>query len=168
MEVSATPCIVDGQWPYGLTARVDFECTHRCLGYTKNEATDEWDNTNVFPKWREKYPNPPDLIGKNLGVTCVKPCIASCDSENIGIYGRTHGLPFSSPFLCRHTLMYIMLSWINIWMRVCGSTHMLGTAFFCTRVKCLHSDALALVSVHMCIRASFFLFCLCFHVVMYV
>jgi hypothetical protein len=39
-------------------------CSHRCLGYTKNEAAGEWENTNVFPKWREKYPNPPDLIGK--------------------------------------------------------------------------------------------------------
>lgn len=22
-----------------------------------------WDSTNVFPKWRARYPDPPDLVG---------------------------------------------------------------------------------------------------------
>ena len=43
----------------------------RCLGYVKDEETGEWDNTNVFPKWREKYPQPPDLIGEWLSVCCA-------------------------------------------------------------------------------------------------
>ena len=34
----------------------------KCLGY-KKDASGEWNNDDVFPKWREKYPYPPDLIG---------------------------------------------------------------------------------------------------------
>lgn len=33
----------------------------RALGYKFQNGT--WDNTQVFPKWREKFPSPPDLIG---------------------------------------------------------------------------------------------------------
>lgn len=34
----------------------------KCLGYRqRDDAT--WDTTDVFPKWRAKYPVPPDLIG---------------------------------------------------------------------------------------------------------
>jgi len=35
----------------------------KCLGYRYNPETEEWTNEDVFPKWREKYPSPPDLIG---------------------------------------------------------------------------------------------------------
>lgn len=35
----------------------------KCMGYRFNEETEEWDSDEVFPKWREKYPTPPDLIG---------------------------------------------------------------------------------------------------------
>mmetsp|Transcript_35719 Transcript_35719/g.47126 ORF Transcript_35719/g.47126 Transcript_35719/m.47126 type:complete len:238 (+) Transcript_35719:145-858(+) len=35
----------------------------KCLGYRYNQETEEWSNENTFPKWREKYPSPPDLIG---------------------------------------------------------------------------------------------------------
>mmetsp|Transcript_7288 Transcript_7288/g.15002 ORF Transcript_7288/g.15002 Transcript_7288/m.15002 type:complete len:287 (-) Transcript_7288:187-1047(-) len=35
----------------------------KCLGYRFNEETESWDPTDVFPKWKEKYPSPPDLIG---------------------------------------------------------------------------------------------------------
>lgn len=40
----------------------------KCLGYRFIENEDdrgkgEWNNEQVFPKWREKYPTPPDLIG---------------------------------------------------------------------------------------------------------
>lgn len=35
----------------------------KCLGYKKDEATGEYSSEDVFPKWREKYPNPPDLVG---------------------------------------------------------------------------------------------------------
>uniref|UniRef100_A0A7S2RBC0 Uncharacterized protein n=1 Tax=Rhizochromulina marina TaxID=1034831 RepID=A0A7S2RBC0_9STRA len=34
----------------------------KCLGYRKN-SDGSWDNEKCFPKWREKYPEPPDLIG---------------------------------------------------------------------------------------------------------
>ena len=33
------------------------------LGYRYNEETDEWDSSAVFPNWRKKYPQPPDLVG---------------------------------------------------------------------------------------------------------
>ena len=33
------------------------------LGYRFDEENGEWNNDECFPKWREKYPTPPDLIG---------------------------------------------------------------------------------------------------------
>uniref|UniRef100_A0A7S0N5Q8 Uncharacterized protein n=1 Tax=Pyramimonas obovata TaxID=1411642 RepID=A0A7S0N5Q8_9CHLO len=39
------------------------EIVWRCLGYVRNEETLKWDPTNCFPKWAEKYPEPPDVIG---------------------------------------------------------------------------------------------------------
>lgn len=35
----------------------------KCLGYRFDEGEEEWKNDEVFPKWKEKYPSPPDLIG---------------------------------------------------------------------------------------------------------
>ena len=33
----------------------------KCLGYRFDEEAAEWKNDEVFPKWKEKYPSPPDL-----------------------------------------------------------------------------------------------------------
>ena len=33
----------------------------KCLGYRREG--EGWDNGEVFPKWRAKYPTPPDLVG---------------------------------------------------------------------------------------------------------
>ena len=33
------------------------------LGYRFDAEKEEWTAEEVFPKWREKYPTPPDLIG---------------------------------------------------------------------------------------------------------
>jgi hypothetical protein len=33
------------------------------LGYRFDEEAEEWTSEKCFPKWREKYPSPPDLIG---------------------------------------------------------------------------------------------------------
>lgn len=33
------------------------------LGYRFDPETEEWTNDQVFPKWKEKFPTPPDLIG---------------------------------------------------------------------------------------------------------
>lgn len=44
----------------------DLQCNQlcwKCLGYLYDPSTGDYDNSNVFPKWREKYPNPPDVIG---------------------------------------------------------------------------------------------------------
>lgn len=39
----------------------------KCLGYEFQKDNDngemKWNSEKVFPKWREKYPSPPDLIG---------------------------------------------------------------------------------------------------------
>lgn len=35
----------------------------KCMGYRFDEEIQEWTAKEVFPKWKEKYPTPPDLIG---------------------------------------------------------------------------------------------------------
>eukprot|EP00591_Stephanopyxis_turris_P011272 CAMPEP_0195528832 /NCGR_PEP_ID=MMETSP0794_2-20130614/31155_1 /TAXON_ID=515487 /ORGANISM="Stephanopyxis turris, Strain CCMP 815" /LENGTH=243 /DNA_ID=CAMNT_0040660031 /DNA_START=243 /DNA_END=974 /DNA_ORIENTATION=- len=35
----------------------------KCLGYRFNPDEKVWTNEEVFPKWKEKFPEPPDLIG---------------------------------------------------------------------------------------------------------
>jgi hypothetical protein len=35
----------------------------KCLGYRFDADNEIWKNDEVFPKWKEKYPTPPDLIG---------------------------------------------------------------------------------------------------------
>ena len=35
----------------------------KCLGYRFDSTTEEWTATEVFPKWKERFPTPPDLIG---------------------------------------------------------------------------------------------------------
>ncbi len=34
-----------------------------CLGYRYDEATDQWDSSQVTPEWQTNYPDPPDFIG---------------------------------------------------------------------------------------------------------
>jgi hypothetical protein len=35
----------------------------KCLGYRFDPETEGWKATDVFPKWKERFPSPPDLIG---------------------------------------------------------------------------------------------------------
>jgi len=50
---------------------VKIECTDlevntlvwKCLGYRFNEEEEKWEPTEVFPNWRERFPDPPDFIG---------------------------------------------------------------------------------------------------------
>ncbi|VEU41648.1 unnamed protein product [Pseudo-nitzschia multistriata] len=35
----------------------------KCLGYRFDEESSEWTAKEVFPKWKERYPEPPDMIG---------------------------------------------------------------------------------------------------------
>ena len=35
----------------------------KCLGYRFNSEAKSWSNVECFPKWREQFPTPPDLIG---------------------------------------------------------------------------------------------------------
>ena len=39
------------------------ELVWKCLGYRWKAETDEWDASECFPKWRERFPTPPDLVG---------------------------------------------------------------------------------------------------------
>lgn len=39
------------------------ELCWKCLGYIYNSEDKTWNNDNVFPKWKIKYPEPVDLIG---------------------------------------------------------------------------------------------------------
>lgn len=32
------------------------------LGYRYNSSTEDWDNSQVAPEWRDEYPQPPDFI----------------------------------------------------------------------------------------------------------
>lgn len=35
----------------------------KCLGYRFDPESETWNSSKVFPKWRERFPEPPDLIG---------------------------------------------------------------------------------------------------------
>ena len=35
----------------------------KCLGYRFDNINEQWEATEVFPIWKERFPNPPDLIG---------------------------------------------------------------------------------------------------------
>lgn len=35
----------------------------KCLGYRFDEEAEEWTAKEVFPNWKEKFPEPPDFIG---------------------------------------------------------------------------------------------------------
>mmetsp|Transcript_26497 Transcript_26497/g.34510 ORF Transcript_26497/g.34510 Transcript_26497/m.34510 type:complete len:283 (-) Transcript_26497:392-1240(-) len=35
----------------------------KCLGYRFDEENERWTTEEVFPKWRDQYPEPPDFIG---------------------------------------------------------------------------------------------------------
>lgn len=39
------------------------ELCWKCLGYRYNPTSGEYNNDKVFPKWRQSYPTPPDVIG---------------------------------------------------------------------------------------------------------
>ena len=35
----------------------------KCLGYWFDNSNEQWEATEVFPNWKERFTNPPDLIG---------------------------------------------------------------------------------------------------------
>lgn len=49
-----------------LLEATDIQCNEmawKCLGYEFGVETQQWEAIRVFPKWKSKYPSPPDLIG---------------------------------------------------------------------------------------------------------
>ncbi|HEY9748910.1 MAG TPA: DUF1823 family protein [Allocoleopsis sp.] len=59
------PLNTDTVWDI-LNDKVDDAIANRlvwhCLGYRYDEASAQWDATDVAPEWREVYPEPPDFI----------------------------------------------------------------------------------------------------------
>lgn len=56
----------------------DEECNRlawKCLGYRYNDTDKSYNNDKVFPKWKAKFPQPPDLIGvtRNYSTEIDKP-----------------------------------------------------------------------------------------------
>ena len=59
--------------PLSLQAASLFRYTHLSFpfsflflstpGYRYVPTEGRWDNSNVYPKWRARYPEPPDLVG---------------------------------------------------------------------------------------------------------
>lgn len=35
----------------------------KCLGYQYDSASESYKNEHVFPRWRQRFPTPPDVIG---------------------------------------------------------------------------------------------------------
>jgi hypothetical protein len=48
---------------YSCVMLIGLSGTCSATGYRYIPSEGRWDNTNVFPRWREKYPDPPDLVG---------------------------------------------------------------------------------------------------------
>lgn len=56
----------DSRWVYIHAHLSPKPCTCTCThkkGYRYVPEEGRWDSTNVFPKWRARYPDPPDLVG---------------------------------------------------------------------------------------------------------
>ena len=51
----------------------------KCLGYRFDPEKEEWTNEEVFPKWKEKFPTPPDFIGMQriYSKEIDEPCLRS-------------------------------------------------------------------------------------------
>lgn len=63
--IELTPLNTDTIWAI-LKETIDDDTVNQLvwyyLGYRYNLETQEWDNSNVDPSWREEYPEPPNFI----------------------------------------------------------------------------------------------------------
>jgi hypothetical protein len=73
----------------------------KCLGY--RVINNEWTTADVFPKWKERYPNPPDVIGmqrmysKEIDGPCLRnnqALVRSIPVENKKSYLKEYMKPF--------------------------------------------------------------------------
>lgn len=51
----------------------------KCLGYRFDDTSKKWTPEKVFPKWKERFPSPPDLIGMQriYSKEVDEPCLRS-------------------------------------------------------------------------------------------
>lgn len=75
----------------------------KCLGYRFNEAEIAWAPDEVFPKWKDRFPTPPDFIGmqriysKDIDGPCLRnnqSLVRSIPAEHKASYLKKHMLPF--------------------------------------------------------------------------
>lgn len=79
------------------------EIVWHCLGYRQDDATGVWEPTECFPKWKERFPEPPDVIGVTRVYTkvgantlCLSRAQPRCPNGWVGV-GRFRGSPAAHP-----------------------------------------------------------------------
>lgn len=75
----------------------------KCLGYRFDADGQEWTPAEVFPKWKDRFPEPPDFIGmqriysKEIDGPCLRnnqSLVRSIPAENKASYLKKHMMPF--------------------------------------------------------------------------
>ena len=75
----------------------------KCLGYRFDEEAREWTAAEVFPKWKERYPTPPDVVGmqriysKDIDGPCLRnnqALVRSIPVDNKKSYLKVYMKPF--------------------------------------------------------------------------
>lgn len=75
----------------------------KCLGYRFDADDKMWTPAEVFPKWKDRFPDPPDFIGmqriysKEIDGPCLRNnqhLVRSIPAENKASYLKKHMLPF--------------------------------------------------------------------------
>lgn len=75
----------------------------KCLGYRFNGDEESWTPEEVFPKWKERFPTPPDFIGmqriysKDIDGPSLRnnqSLVRSIPAENKASYLKKYMLPF--------------------------------------------------------------------------
>jgi hypothetical protein len=75
----------------------------KCLGYRFDAEAQEWTTAEVFPKWKERYPTPPDVVGmqrmysKDIDGPCLRnnqALVRSIPVDNKKSYLKEYMKPF--------------------------------------------------------------------------
>lgn len=75
----------------------------KCLGYRFDSENEEWTPEEVFPKWKERYPTPPDFVGmqriysKEIDGPCLRnnqALVRSIPHDNKKSYLKEYMKPF--------------------------------------------------------------------------
>lgn len=75
----------------------------KCLGYRFDANNENWTPAEVFPKWKDRFPDPPDFIGmqriysKEIDGPSLRnnqQLVRSIPAENKASYLKKHMLPF--------------------------------------------------------------------------